>query len=68
MTITKGPVHDYLGMTINYTEQGKVKFYMTDYIDKMLIDLLLDFDSEAATVAANYLFDVNAEAEKLDKA
>eukprot|EP00957_Ditylum_brightwellii_P120006 9158273-Ditylum_brightwellii.AAC.3 len=68
MTVTKGLVHNYLGMTINYYEQDKVKFYMAEYIDKMLIDLLPDFGSEAATPAANHLFDVNAEPEKLDKA
>eukprot|EP00957_Ditylum_brightwellii_P077134 5862203-Ditylum_brightwellii.AAC.1 len=56
MTITKGLVHNYLGMAINYSTQDKVKFYMTEYINKMLIDLLPNFDGEAATAAAIIYF------------
>jgi hypothetical protein len=30
LTITRGRIHDYLGMTINYSEQGKVEIKMID--------------------------------------
>ena len=36
MTITWGNIHIYLRMTINYSSLGKVKFYMVDYIVKIL--------------------------------
>ena len=39
MTITRGNVHKYLGMNINYSSPGKVIFYMFDYIGKMLNDI-----------------------------
>eukprot|EP00957_Ditylum_brightwellii_P163904 12478214-Ditylum_brightwellii.AAC.2 len=68
MTVIKGVVHNYLGMTIDYSEQDKVMFFMTDCINKMLIELPPKFGSEAATPAANHLFAVNTEAEKLEKA
>ena len=32
ITVTPGKVHDYLGMTINYSTKGEVKFYMYDYV------------------------------------
>jgi hypothetical protein len=32
LTINWGKIHDYLGMTIEYSEDGKVKIIMDDYI------------------------------------
>jgi hypothetical protein len=32
LNIHQGPVQEYLGMTINYSEEGKVKFQMRDYM------------------------------------
>jgi hypothetical protein len=59
LTITRGKVHDYLGMTLDYTEEGKVKIKMMDYVEKMLADLPKEMDGEAPTPAANHLFDVD---------
>ena len=59
ITITRGQVHDYLGMTLDYTEKGKVKIKMIDYVQKMLADLPDDMAGEAPTPAANHLFDVD---------
>jgi hypothetical protein len=42
ITITRGKVHDYLGMTLDYSEKGKVKIKMLDYVDKLLADLPAD--------------------------
>ena len=35
MTIKHGKIHKYLGMAINYSFPGKVKFSMVDYIGNM---------------------------------
>ena len=59
LTKTRGKVHEYLGMTIDFSEPGKVKFTMIDYIQRMLNDLPADMDGEAATPASNHLFEVN---------
>jgi hypothetical protein len=67
LTITRGKVHEYLGMTIDYSIRGKVKITMLDYIQNMLDELPADMDGESATPAANHLFQVNEEAEKLDE-
>ncbi len=33
MTVTRGKIHAYLGMTLDFTEPGKVVFQMDDYIE-----------------------------------
>ena len=63
---TTGKVHNYLGMTINYSTPGKVVFHMEDYIDWMINECpegLLK--GNPASPAANHLFDINPECENL---
>jgi Reverse transcriptase (RNA-dependent DNA polymerase) len=69
VTKTRGKVHDYLGMTIDFSKNGAVEFTMIDYIKKMLETLPEDMAGEAATPAANHLFEVHPESEsmQLDK-
>jgi hypothetical protein len=59
ITVTRGKVHDYLGMTFDYQEDGVVKVTMIDYINKMLEDLPADMDGSAPSPAENHLFQVN---------
>jgi hypothetical protein len=66
LTVHCSPVHDYLGVTIDYSEPGKVKFIQKDYVDGILEEAPSDFDGTATSPAANHLFRVNDEAEKLD--
>ena len=40
LTITRGKIHDYLGMVIDYTAPGKVKFMMRDFIHGVLDECL----------------------------
>jgi hypothetical protein len=69
ITITRGNVHDYLGMTLDFRESGKVKITMLDYIKQMLDDLPDDpaMRGSAPTPAANHLFQVRDNEKKLDK-
>jgi len=68
LTKTRGHVHEYLGMTIDFSVTGKVKFSMIDYIKEMLDGLPEDMTGESVTPAADHLFTVNADAEKLNTA
>jgi len=68
LTVTRGHVHEYLGMTVDYSEEGKVAIIMEPFIEAMLDDLPADMDGEASSPAANHLFEVNADAEQLDEA
>ena len=54
-------VHDYLGITLDYSQEGTVKVTMIDYIKQMLVDLLDDMNGIAATLAADHLFQMNLE-------
>ena len=39
MTVVRGKVHEYLGMSIDFETPGEVKLTMYDYIQKMINDL-----------------------------
>ena len=34
LTLTRGKVHNYLGIKIDYTNEGQVKFPMHEYVHK----------------------------------
>jgi hypothetical protein len=54
-------------MTLDYSERGKVKIKMLDYVDKMLGDLLAEMDGEAPSPASNHLLTVNDDQIKVDE-
>lgn len=66
LTVTRGKVHEYLGMTIDYSVKGKAKFTtMIDFIEGMIYELPVDTEGTVTTRALSHLFDVNDDAEKL---
>lgn len=67
LTVTRGKIHDYLGMTIDYSIPGKVQVSMEDYINSMLEALSADMSGKLATPAGNHLFQVNTQGTKLDE-
>jgi len=67
--VTRGTVHKYLGMTLDYSKPGKVIVDMKDYVKK---DMLNEFPShelnEKATSPANEnLFKINESSPKLSE-
>jgi hypothetical protein len=38
MRVSRGRVHDYLGMTLDFTKKGEVKVTMIDYLKKVISD------------------------------
>jgi hypothetical protein len=66
VTITCRKVHEYLGMTINYSSvKEKVKITMVSYIQGMLEELPPDMAGKSVTPAATHLFQVNKDADDL---
>ena len=59
LTTTRGKVLEYLGMTLDYSTKGKVKIYMYDYIDKLLMELTSDINGAVKTPEASHLFKAN---------
>jgi Reverse transcriptase (RNA-dependent DNA polymerase)/Zinc knuckle len=67
LTVNRGKVHDYLGMTLDFSVKGKVKVGMIQYVKNMLAELHDDMDGESPNAAAAHLFDVNEACPKLEK-
>jgi hypothetical protein len=65
LTVTRGDLHDYLGMTIDYSTKGKVVICIEDYVEEVLADLPEDMEGTATTPTADHLFTVNDAADKL---
>ena len=63
VTATRGDLHDYLGMTLDYSSDGKVAIRMEAYVENMLADLPASFDGSDTTPTAEHLFKVNDKAE-----
>jgi hypothetical protein len=73
MTVSRGKIHKYLGMALDYTVRGQVKITMFDYVD----EILTAFDKAEpkgggtkTSAAPDSLFKVDENCEKLkqDKA
>ena len=64
----KGKKHDYLAMNLDYTEEGKVKIDMTDYV-KGILEVYPDpvKNRKAASPANENLFKVNPKSIRLGK-
>jgi len=67
LTVTRGDLHEYLGMTLDFSEPGKVAIRMEDYIEGVLEVVGSEMAGVAATPAAEHLFTVSEEAPKLSK-
>ena len=66
--MTRGKIHEYLGMTIDYSEEDRVIITMYEYINEILASLPEDMKGTSVTPAANHLFTVDeANTNKLDK-
>jgi hypothetical protein len=54
-------------MKLDYSEKGKVKIEMLDYVEKMIADLPDEMDGEAPSPAANHLFTVDDKHTKVNE-
>ena len=66
VVVQKGPHHDYLGITLDYSSIGKVIMDMKQYIDKVLAEAPPDIKGVAQTPTGEHLFKVNTECSCLD--
>ena len=58
LTISRGKKHEYLGMELDFSDSGKVKFTMNSYVDKVLEEYCGYLGKPASTPASDFLFDV----------
>ena len=65
-TVTRGKIHKYLGMTIDFTLEVECSITQYDFFKKMWKDLDEDLkDSYQNKPAADFLFKINSKAELL---
>lgn len=62
-----GPIHDYLGMTFDFSSNNTVRVDMTKYITKVISDFPEEISGVAATPAADHLFKVREDVMKLNE-
>jgi hypothetical protein len=65
LTVHCGAIHDYLGMMIDYSEKGEVKFLMPDYVNGILEEALMEMAGTDVTPASK-LFPDRKSTNKLD--
>ena len=65
LSISRGVVQQYLGMTLDFREKGRVVVKMDDYVKTMLHDAPSSMDGTAVTPAAAHLFKINTVDPKL---
>ena len=68
MMVSRGKVHKYLGMTLDYTSHGQVQIIMIDFLDKVLIAFNKAEPKGGGTktsAAPDNLFKVDDDCEKL---
>jgi hypothetical protein len=53
---TRGHIHDYLGMTFDFSHKGKVVISMVDYMERIVDEFPHGIDKTATTPAADDLF------------
>ena len=59
LTVSEGKIHDYLGMTLDYTTNKTLKVDMINNIDGVLEEAPQDIDGSAITPGTSHLFKVN---------
>jgi len=63
----RGKVLEYLGISIDYRQKGKVKLSMKEYIKKLLEEVPYNMSGTAKPTAAYHLFNVNDGTTKLQR-
>ena len=64
-SISCGKIHNYLGMTLDFSEPGQVMVQLSDYVRTLLHDAPANMDANASTPSVSHLFKVNLEYPKL---
>ena len=68
LTIRRKKIHEYLGMTLDFTKEGSVTISMYDYVKKLLDKIPESMRGTKPTAAPEYLFKTNdTDSVKLNK-
>jgi hypothetical protein len=67
LAATTGLIHDYLGITSDYSKTKRVKFTMYDYLEDILEEMPDDMNGTAPTPASGKLFEVDEDSLPLNE-
>ena len=67
MTVTRGKEHVFLGMNIQYKDDGTVEIRMKDYVKESIAEFGEDIMRTAISPSMRDLFEVNGESTPLSK-
>jgi hypothetical protein len=67
LAATTGDVHDYLGITIDYSKKDRVIFTMYDYLEDILESMPDDMNGTSPTPASDNLFSIDEESPDLNE-
>ena len=65
LTVTNGNKHTFLGMKMNFRKDQKVELDLSEYLREAIVESGMDVSQKVSSPAANWLFKVNENAEKL---
>lgn len=63
----RGPKHDYLGMSLDFSSSEEVALSMNDYVDGIIDQDPAEWSETATTPAATHIFDTNKDTPKVDE-
>ena len=67
MTVRRGKIHEYLGMTLDFSKPEKFIMDMEQYIDEVMKDLPKEFGGIAAIPSAEHMLKTRSDAGYLDQ-
>jgi hypothetical protein len=67
MNKSRGKVHDYLGMILDFSEPGQLTVDMVEYIKTIISEMPEEMSGTAKNPASSRLFQIRKDAELLDK-
>lgn len=67
LTVHRGCVHDYLGMSLDFRKPGAVIVSMRDYVTSIINQAPSEWEGTAKTPATSHLFEINDNPVKLEQ-
>ena len=62
LTVHRGKIHDYLGMDMDWSKDGKVTISMIEYLYRILDEFIDEITKTSATPSADHLFKIRENA------
>ena len=65
LTVHRGKIHDYLGMMMDWSKDGKVTISMIKYLSEILEEFIEEIKKTSVTPSADYFFKIRKKSEAI---